>query len=110
MLERSRFICFFVMASESVKAIYERARRKRNSNDRRVFQVLCPWLRVIHPEVFAEFGIFFGHLSEKNPHTKNLTTSDDFRRFCHLGKVGIFFLYFNILIVSSTQLFYIVIL
>ena len=35
-------MCFLVMASE--KAMYEQSRRRRNANERRVYQVLYPWL------------------------------------------------------------------
>ena len=76
------------MASDSVRALYERARRRRHSDERRTYQVLFPWLRIMHPEVFAKFNDFFGQLSEGNPRAKNLTTTDDFKYFCRHGKGG----------------------
>ncbi len=82
------------MASESVRAVYERVRRKRLAVERRSYQVLSPWLKIVHPEVFAEFGVFFGHLSERNTNTKKLTTTDDFKYFCRLGK-GEYYVYYE---------------
>ena len=79
---------FLVMTSESVKAQYERARRRRHSDERRVYQVLFPWLKITRPEVFDEFDAFFNQLSERNPCTKNLTTTNDFKYFCRHGKGG----------------------
>ena len=49
---------FLVMASDSVRAVYERTRRRRHSDERRTYQVLFPWLRIMHPEVFAKFKKF----------------------------------------------------
>ena len=87
---------FLVMASESVKAVYERARRKKHSGERRIYQVLYPWLRIMHPEVFMEFNNFFTQLAERNPRTKNLTTSDDFKHFYRRGKGGYYvFVFFD---------------
>ncbi len=79
------------MASESVKAIYERARRKRHANERRSYQVLFPWLKTLHPEVLSQFEAFFIQLSERNPNVKNLTTSDILRTFAVAEKVSIMF-------------------
>ena len=79
------------MASE--KVVYEQLRRKRNADERKVYQVLYPWLQIKHPEVFAEFNDFFEQLKQKYPYTKNLSTTEDFKRFCQRKKVCIF-LYF----------------
>jgi hypothetical protein len=78
------------------KAIYERERRRRNGEERRVAQVLWPWVLRKHPEVFRDFTGFYEKLLEKNPHTRNLTTSHDFKQFQRgeIGKHYIFVLYF----------------
>ncbi len=85
-VKKAKIFVFLAMAGESVRAVYERARRKRLVTERRSYQVLSPWLRITHPEVFAEFEVFFGHLCERNTNTKNLTTTEDFKYFCRLGK------------------------
>ncbi len=82
------------MASESVRAVYERVRRKRLSVERRSYQVLFPWLKITHPEVLVEFDVFFKQLSERNASTKNLTTTDDFKYFCRRGKGG-YYVFFD---------------
>jgi cell division septation protein DedD len=97
---------FLVMASESVKAVYERARRKRHSDERRVYQVLYPWLRIMHPEVFLEFDNFFTQLAVKNLCTKNLTTSDNFKHFYRRGKGGYYVFFYSVEYTTSYFLLY----
>ncbi len=70
----------------SERAIYERMRRKTQAEERRRYRVLFPWLGKAHPEVFQEFNAFFVGLDENNPRSKNLATTNDFRRFMRLGK------------------------
>ena len=72
--------------SETERAIYERQRRRRLAEDRKTYQVLFPWLRNTHPEVFEQFGIFFTNLSERNPRSKNLSVTKDFKCFMRQGK------------------------
>ena len=66
------------MASENKKSIYERERRANLAQERRVQQTLLAWLEFKHPEIFAEFNVFFEKLEGRNPHSKNLTLT--FRR------------------------------
>ena len=70
----------------SQRAIYERQRRRRLAEDRKAYRVLFPWLRKTHPEVFMQFSVFFGKLGERNPKSKNLSVTRDFRRFMWEGK------------------------
>ncbi len=74
------------MASQTEKAKYERARRQRMADDRKRDQVLFPWLQTMRPEVLAEFNICFTRLNTRNPRNKNLTVTDDFRKFRRRGK------------------------
>ena len=72
--------------SVTARAMYERQRRRRLSNQRRKQEILFEWLRIKRPEILEEFGVFFRILDERNKHIKNLTTSVDFRRFCSEAK------------------------
>ena len=65
-VRKVKIFMLFLMASESVKVLYERARRKRNSDERKVSQVLYPWLRILHPEVLMKFNGFYAQLKDRN--------------------------------------------
>jgi hypothetical protein len=69
------------MTSKSEKTVYERVRHGKIMEERRLHQVLQPWMEMRYPQVFAEFMVFFNKLQDRNPRSKNLTTSADFKRF-----------------------------
>ncbi len=70
----------------SDRAIYERLRRKTLAYERKRFRVLLPWLGKAYPEVLAEFNTFYERLEQSSPRSKNLATTDGFRRFMCLEK------------------------
>jgi hypothetical protein len=45
--------------AETEKAVYERQRRRKLAEERKKYQILFPWLRNTHPEIFTQFNIFF---------------------------------------------------
>ncbi len=70
----------------SERAIYERLRRRTLSDERRRFRVLSPWLKRVYPEVLSEFNAFYTCLDQSNPRSRNLATTNDFRRFMRLER------------------------
>ena len=72
--------------AETTRAVYERQRRKKIAEQRRKYQILSPWLQNMHPEIFYQFNVFFDELSNRNPRTKNLSTTKDFKRFLRRGE------------------------
>jgi hypothetical protein len=83
--------------SETVRALYERSRRKKLAEERRRYQILFPWLEIMHSEIFSQFDLFFRRLSERNPRIKNLTTSEDFKYFLCQRKGVCLVFYFMLL-------------
>ncbi len=82
----------------SERAVYEQKRRKIIAEQRKKFQVLFPWLEITNPEVFLQFGVFFKELSAKNPRSKNLSVTKNFKRFLREGK-GMFVMCWVVIIV-----------
>ncbi len=72
--------------AETTRAVYERQTRKKIAEERRKYQILSPWLQNTHPEFFLQFNVFFQQLSERNPRTKNLSITKDFKHFLRQGR------------------------
>ena len=87
-IKRLLFCCcccrFVVRMSDRAK--YERLRRRTLAYERKKFRVLIPWMKKAWPEALTEFDAFFERLEQNNPKTKNLTTTEDFRRFMCIDK------------------------
>ena len=61
------------MYSRSKRTGYERNRRHEIQKDRKIDQVLRPWLEIKHKEVFDEFFVYFKQLDENNPTAKKIS-------------------------------------
>ena len=72
--------------AETPRAMYERKSRKKIAEQRRKYQILSPWLRNTYPQIFSQFIDFFDELSTRNPRTKNLSVTKDFKRFLRYGE------------------------
>ena len=57
------------MFSKNRKIAYERARREKIWQERKLHQVLQPWVERKYPGIFMEFTTFFNKLQDKNPQT-----------------------------------------
>ena len=95
--ERLLLLLLFVLLkglvmAETDRAIYERQRRKKLAEERRRYQILFPWLHNTFPEIFSQFNVFFESLSERNPRTKNLSITQDFKCFLRQGK-GMYYVF-----------------
>jgi hypothetical protein len=77
------------MHSRPKRTEYERKRRHGIQKDRKIDQVLRPWLEAKYQKVYDEFFTYFKQLDERNPTAKNLTKTNKFRAFLK----GMFFYY-----------------
>jgi hypothetical protein len=77
----------------SKRTIYERTRRHRIRDERKIDLVLRPWLEAKHKDVYTEFFLYFNKLEENNPTAFNLTKTNEFRAFI-AGIICIICLYY----------------
>jgi hypothetical protein len=78
----------------SKRTIYERNRRHKLREERKIALVLKPWLEVACKDVYAEFFSYFNHLEKNNPAAFNLTKTNEFRAFIAGMFVSTPFIYF----------------
>ena len=85
--------------AESFRASFERERRKKIATERRTYQILHPWLQHAYPEIFSEFETFFNGLAERNPRTKNLAITIEFKYFLR-HKKGVYYVFLSYVVVN----------